>query len=35
MIDEKELMAQTIELYDKTLQELKDDANRFRGYLEL
>lgn len=33
--DEKEFMARAIELYDKTLQELKDDANRFRGYLEL
>ena len=33
--EEKELMAQAIELYDKTLQELKDDVNRFRGYLEL
>lgn len=32
---EKELMAHVIELYDKTLQEIKDDANRFRGYLEL
>ena len=32
--EEKELMSQAIELYDKTLQELKDDANRFRGYLE-
>ena len=32
---EKELMAHAIQLYDKTLQELKDDANRFRGYLEL
>lgn len=33
--EEKELMASAIELYDKTLQELKDDANRFRGYVEL
>ena len=33
--EEKELMANAIQLYDKTLQELKDDANRFRGYLEL
>ena len=32
---EKELMSHAIELYDKTLRELKDDANRFRGYLEL
>ena len=33
--EEKELMKKAIELYDQTLQELKDDANRFRGYLEL
>jgi hypothetical protein len=33
--EEKELMTRAIELYDKTLQELKDDVNRFRGYLEL
>lgn len=33
--DEKRAMAKAIELYDQTLQELKDDANRFRGYLEL
>ena len=33
--EEKELMTHAIQLYDETLQELKDDANRFREYLEL
>jgi hypothetical protein len=33
--EEKELMTEAIGLYDKTLQELKDDINRFREYLEL
>ena len=33
--EEKELMRSAIDLYDKTLQELKDDVNRFRGYIEL
>jgi radical SAM superfamily enzyme len=33
--EDKKLMARTIELYDKTLQELKDDANQLRGYIEI
>lgn len=32
--EEKEFMTRAIELYDKTLQELKDDVNRFRGYIK-
>jgi hypothetical protein len=32
--EEKDLMAEIIKLYDKTLSELSQDINRFRGYIE-
>lgn len=32
---EKDLMAKMIQLYDKTLDELSNDVNRFRGYIEM
>ena len=31
---DKELMSKAIELYDTTLQNLKDEANQFREYLK-